>query len=96
MEIYGKTGKLAIEGLGSSYGLERLCHYKMSPAMLPPETLVWEYPMRDDSWEVEFAEFVQDIEMKRQPSANLHDAIAALKIVEKIYKKTDITPELEI
>ncbi len=29
--------------------------------MGPPETTVWEYPMADDSWAAEFAEFLDDI-----------------------------------
>ena len=33
-----------------------------------------------------FKEFLEDIKQNRQPAAGLHDAYAALKIVEKIYK----------
>lgn len=88
LELYGKLGKLHIEGLGGSYGVERLTYYKMLPEMGPPETTTWEYPMGDDSWEVEFNEFVEDIELKRQPSANLTDAHAVLNIVAKIYSKS--------
>ena len=49
MEIYGKQGKLQIDGLGGSYGLERLSYYKMLPEMGPPETSIWEYPFSDKS-----------------------------------------------
>lgn len=87
-EIYGRKGKLEINGLGGSYGVEKLSFYKMSPQMGPPETLIWEYPMADNSWEVEWNEFLQDIEFKRQPNASLGDAQAALKIVEEIYRKS--------
>ncbi len=87
-EIYGQKGKIDVNGLGGSYGVERITFYKMSPAMGPPETLIWEYPMADDSWEVEFAEFIEDIKHKRQPAASVRDAHAALKIVEEIYRKS--------
>ena len=30
-EIYGKNGKFEIDGLGGSYGVERLTYYKMLP-----------------------------------------------------------------
>ena len=83
-EIYGKTGKLEINGLGGSYGVERLSYYKMLPEMGPPETTIWEYPMEDNSWKTEFNEFLEDIQLGRPPSATLHDAYAALKIVETI------------
>jgi len=85
-EIFGRDAKLHIEGLGGSYGIERLTYYKMLPEMGPPETTLWEYPRGDHSWEVEFAEFLEDIRLGRMPSANLHDARAALNVVEKIYK----------
>jgi predicted dehydrogenase len=85
-EIYGRTGKLDINGLGGSYGVERLTFYRMLPQMGPPETTAFEYPMADDSWAVEFAEFRDDIALGREPAAGLHDACEALKIVEKVYK----------
>jgi len=85
-EIAGQKGKIEIQGLGGSYGTERIIFYKMLPTMGPPETYVWEYPMADDSWEVEINEFFEDIHQKRQPAVGLHDAHAALKIVEEIYR----------
>ena len=51
-EIYGRDGKLEINGLGGSYGIERLTYYKMLPEMGPPETTTWEYPMADNSWDI--------------------------------------------
>lgn len=87
-EIYGRDGKLHIEGLGGSYGVERLSWYKMLPEMGPPETTIWEYPMGDNSWDVEMAEFLEDIRLNRSPSPGLHDAVAALEIVDKIYKES--------
>lgn len=87
-ELYGRGGKLQIEGLGGSYGIERLTHYKMLPQMGPPETTIWEYPMGDNSWEVEMAEFIDDIRTGRRPAAGLSDAIAVLDIVDKIYSES--------
>jgi predicted dehydrogenase len=86
LEIYGRDGKIDINGLGGSYGTERLTYYKMLPEMGPPETITWEYPMADNSWDTEFAEFLEDIRLKRPPSAGLRDAIEALTIIEKIYR----------
>jgi predicted dehydrogenase len=85
LEIYGRTGKLAIDGLGGSYGVERLTFYRMLPEMGPPETTVWEYPRGDNSWALEFEEFLDDIALMRTPSAGLADARAALDVVERIY-----------
>ncbi len=88
MEIYGREGKLDISGLGGSYGLERLTHYKMLPEMGPPETTSWEYPMGDDSWVAEMAEFYEDIRLNRTPSSGLKDAYESLKVVQQIYRES--------
>ncbi|UZF91291.1 Gfo/Idh/MocA family protein [Bosea sp. NBC_00550] len=85
-ELYGRQGKLEVTGLGGSYGTERLTHYHMLPEMGPPETTSWEYPMADDSWVAELQEFLDDIELDRAPAAGLDAAIAALVIVQQIYK----------
>jgi predicted dehydrogenase len=88
LEIAGRTGKLEITGLGGSYGTERVTFYRMSPAMGPPETTTWEYPMEDDSWQTEFSEFLEDIRLGREPDPGLRDAQAALRIIEKIYEES--------
>jgi predicted dehydrogenase len=84
-ELYGRDGKLQVDGLGGSYGVERLSLYKNLPEMGPPETTIWEYPMADNSRETEMAEFIEDIRAARPPSVGLPDAIAALAVVAKIY-----------
>ncbi|HEX4123622.1 MAG TPA: Gfo/Idh/MocA family oxidoreductase [Tepidisphaeraceae bacterium] len=84
-EIYGKTGKLHIEGLGGSYGVEKLTHYQMLPEMGPPKTMSWDFPSEDISWQAEFAHFQQCVRENRPPSGSLSDALAALEIVGRIY-----------
>lgn len=87
-EIYGKHGKLHIEGLGGSYGVERLSFYRMLPQMGPPETTIWEYPGDDTSWKAEFAHLRECIETHSIPSGSLQDAIAALRIVGELYDQS--------
>jgi len=58
--------------------------------MGPPETTIWEYPMEDDSWRLEFDEFLEDIRLGRTPAASLDDARAALEIVEQVYSQSKI------
>ncbi|HEY3756024.1 MAG TPA: Gfo/Idh/MocA family oxidoreductase [Opitutaceae bacterium] len=88
LEIYGRDGKLAIDGLGGSYGVERLAFYRMLPEMGPPETTLWEYPRGDDSWAVELREFLADIRQDREPSPGLTEAIRTLDVVAAIYQKS--------
>ncbi len=85
-ELYGRDAKIAIDGLGGSYGIERLSYYRMLPEMGPPETTIWEYPHSDNSWSLELQAFVEDIQLGRNPSPGLDDAIHILDTVETIYR----------
>lgn len=85
LELYGRDAKIAIDGLGGSYGVERLTLYHMLPEMGPPDTTTWEYPRGDDSWSLELHAFIADLQHSREPSPGLDEGIAALDVVEKIY-----------
>lgn len=86
LELYGRDGKLHVEGLGGSYGVERLTFYRMLPGMGPPETTAWEYPRGDDSWALETAAFFADLRAGRVPEPGLKEARAVLEVVETIYR----------
>lgn len=86
LEIYGRDAKIAIDGLGGSYGQEKCTYYKMLPQMGPPETTVWDYPAGDGSWALELAAFETDIRTGRAPSPGLPEGIRTLEIVEEIYR----------
>jgi predicted dehydrogenase len=87
-ELYGRDAKLSIDGLGGSYGQEKLTYYKMLPQMGPPETTVFDYPQGDESWDREMREFIDDIKLNREPSPGLAEGIKTLEVVEAIYKKS--------
>lgn len=84
-EIYGEKGKLQIDGLGGSYGPERLTRFSMRPEMGPPDAEVWEFPPPDSSFRDEFSEFLAAVETGRRPCGSLDDARAALAIAAGIY-----------
>lgn len=84
-EIYGRDAKLHIEGLGGSYGVERLYYYKMLPQMGPPETTIFEYPGEDKSWQVEWNHTLDCIKSRKQPVGNMNDALETLRAIGKLY-----------
>lgn len=86
LELYGRDGKIAIDGLGGSYGPEKCTYYKMLPQMGPPETTVWDYPAGDNSWALELTAFEEDICTGRTPTPGLREGIRTLEIVESIYR----------
>jgi predicted dehydrogenase len=89
-EVYGRDGKLQIDGLGGSYGVERLSFYRMLPEMGPPETTIWEYPGEDRSWQAELADVLDAIATGRPVTGGLEDARAALAVVERLYERSEL------
>src|SRR5260221_6791575 len=87
-ELYFRHAKLHVEGLGGSYGLERLTYYKMLPEMGPPETIIYEFPHGYDSWAIELDEFIELYWLRRTPSPGLAEGKRTLEIVEQIYQKS--------
>ncbi len=83
-EIYGRDAKLQVDGLGGSYGPEKLTWYRMLPQMGPPETTVFDYPGPDVSWAREMENFAGAIEGRCAVCGGLEDAMAALKVAEEI------------
>ena len=86
LEIYGRDGKLEINGLGGSYGVESLTFYRMLPGMGPPETTRWEYPFADRSWETETAEFIAAIDEGRRPIGDAAEAVGSMSVIERVYQ----------
>ena len=87
MEIYGKLGKLELNGLGGSYGEENIIWYKMLPEMGPPKKSSWSFPDPDISWKLELDDFYEDILSDREPSTSLNDALKVLEIIETSYSQ---------
>ncbi|MBI5766615.1 MAG: Gfo/Idh/MocA family oxidoreductase [Verrucomicrobia bacterium] len=90
LELYGRTGKIIIDGLGGSYGKEKLTFYPMHPDKLgvAPEAQIFEFPGADDSWSIETHTFVEDIRQNREPAPGLREAIRTFEIVETIYRQS--------
>jgi predicted dehydrogenase len=86
LELYGRDAKVAVDGLGGSYGPERCTYHKMLPQMGPPETTAWDFPAGDNSWALELAAFEEDIRSGRDPDPGLREGIRTLEIVEHIYR----------
>lgn len=84
-EIVGRDGKFVIDGLGGSYGTEKLSFYKMLPEMGPPEITNWEYPFQDRSWDIELKDFETAVYTNGRASGDIADAYEVLKIVDAAY-----------
>jgi predicted dehydrogenase len=88
LEIVGRDAKLQIDGLGGSYGVERLSYYAMKPEMGPPDTTIWEYPGADRSWHDEWEHFRSEIKSGRiECEPGLSSTRAVLSVVEQVYRQ---------
>jgi predicted dehydrogenase len=87
-EIVGRDAKLHIDGLGGSYGTERLAYYAMKPEMGPPDTTIWEYPGADTSWRQEWEHFRAEVAVKQvRCEPGLVSTQAVLDVIEEVYRQ---------
>ncbi len=86
-EIMLKTAKIQIDGLGRSYGTEKLTLYTMSPEMGPPKVDEFEFPGDDNSWEAENKIFLKKIREGDTGDEELKKAKYALSIINQAYEK---------
>jgi predicted dehydrogenase len=77
--------KLEVNGLGGSYGTERLTMFEMAPEMGPPATTTWEFPFPDRSWETELIDVVRSLRKTPSIGASIDDAIETMQIIEEAY-----------
>ncbi len=84
-EIFGKDGFLTIEGLGKSYGTEKLIWGQRRPESGPPIMEEFLFEGDDVSWEKEWLDFAKAIKNHSQPLGTGEDGLEALKIIDKIY-----------
>lgn len=85
-EVFGQDGYLLVEGLGGSYGVERLTLGLRRPESGPPEEKFWEFSGPDVSWEAEWGEFKAAIREQRQPLGNGHDGYQVARVIDAIYE----------
>lgn len=84
-EVFGKDGYAVVEGLGGSYGTERVAFGRREfDAPFAQETI--EFRGGDASWKEEWREFTQAIAQRRQPSGNVADGAEAIRLVLAAYE----------
>ncbi len=86
-EIMLQKAKIQIDGLGGSYGEEKLILYSMKPEMGLPDVSEFTFEKADRSWEYENDVFFNKIKQKDYSDTNIKDAIYVMRIIEKLYKK---------
>ena len=84
-EVFGSDGYVTAEGLGGSYGTERLVFGRRDFSKPFTEEIV-EFRGEDRSWLEEWKEFVACIKEDREPSGNGYDGLVAMRLVKAAYE----------
>jgi len=84
-EIMLEKAKIQIDGLGRSYGVERLTLYKMKPKMGPPDVSEYIFDEDDLSWKKENNIFLNRIRKRDYSPTALLDGMYVHEVVKKLY-----------
>ena len=95
-EIFGDLGYLVIDGLGGSYGVETLKFGKRNPKGGPPDEQIEQFAGPDNSWQLEWAEFVCAVQEKRQPLGSGFDGLQANKIIDAVQRSAQTAKPAKI
>ncbi len=85
-ELAGERGSLVVEGLGGSYGPERLTIIRRPEQFGAPEVRTETFEDPESCWAAEWAEFAAAVREGRPPLGDLRDSLAALRLVEACYR----------
>jgi predicted dehydrogenase len=93
LEVHGEAGALIVEGLGGSYGAERLVHVKRAFRGGAPSTAEQLFEGPDRSWHDEWSAFIEAIDTRSgmvgtTPGrhAGPADGLLAMKIIDALYR----------
>ncbi len=84
-ELFGQDGYILVEGLGGSYGTEKVTLGKRA-FLKPFREETTEFRGGDVSWYEEWKEFAAAIDEKREPLGNGYDGLEALRLVYAVYE----------
>lgn len=85
-EVTGERGALVVEGLGGSYGEERLVRVRRRMEGGVPEVEEERFPGPDRSWSLEWEEFLGAIERGEAMQGGVRDGLAAMTMVDALYR----------
>jgi predicted dehydrogenase len=83
--VFGQQGYANVEGLGGSYGTERLMLGRRRTQGGAPEEEVHEFPGPDESWLREWSAFLDAVDGADSPGADAEDALRTVSCLQQIY-----------
>jgi predicted dehydrogenase len=87
LEVHGEAGAVQVEGLGGSYGTERLIHVERAFQGGAPQLREERYEASDMSWADEWEAFLRAVDGGNGCGCvGPDDALQAMRVVDAIYR----------
>jgi predicted dehydrogenase len=86
LEVFGSLGAVIVEGLGRSYGIETLTVVRRKPEGGVPDMETLRYEGEDESWRLEWADFVGASRHGRRMLGTADDGVAAMRMLDALYR----------
>jgi predicted dehydrogenase len=86
LELFGRDGYLTVEGLGGTYGTEVLTIGRRRPEGGPPEIEQSSYSGPDESWRLEWEDFVGTLVRGSPYQGTPEEGVATMKVLEALYQ----------
>jgi predicted dehydrogenase len=84
-EVFGEDGYVIVDGLGASYGTERLIAGRRD-FEAPFQDCITEYRGGDISWRDEWKEFMNAVSNRTVPMGNANDGLSAMRVALAAYE----------
>jgi predicted dehydrogenase len=85
-EVFCRDGAAIVDGLGGSYGVERLIVNRRRSEGGRPDVSETPYDSQDNSWELEWSDFLVGIPTGRVRSGGTADGVRAMRLIDSVYK----------
>ncbi|MBI4543567.1 MAG: Gfo/Idh/MocA family oxidoreductase [Gemmatimonadetes bacterium] len=95
-EVHGRAGAIYVEGLGGSYGVERLIHLRRRAQGGLPDCAEQTFAGPDVSWQAEWADFVRAVEQGSARSDWIGEALEAMRMVDALYRSASTGQVIEL
>ena len=85
-EVFGRDGYASANGLGGSYGPEYALVGARASQGGPPQEERFDFPPGDESWALEWADFIRAIQTGQTPMAAGQEALQTLEWIYRLYQ----------
>lgn len=83
--VYGRSGYVKVDGLGGSYGTEKLIIGRRAGEGAVPDETVTTFSGPDESWEEDWDDLMSSVETGKAPEVDADGGLAVMRLVDRVY-----------